>query len=73
MWDASKFGFSLVRVHALIYELNSDGSLNSDTVISTVDTTPFDEAICDLSQGVDTSFIEIPRTFGCGGEPAVDR
>ena len=63
MWDASQFGFGLVRVHALIYELNSDGSLNFDTAISTVDTTPFDEAICDLSRGVDTSFIEIPRTF----------
>ena len=62
-WDTSQFGFSLVRVHALIYELNDDGSLNSNTMISTVDTEASDEAICDLSQGVDTSFIEIPRTF----------
>ena len=62
-YDEEKFGFSLVRVHALIYELNRDGSLNHDTVISTVDTTESDEAICDLEYGVDTSFIEIPRSF----------
>ena len=61
-WD-DEFGSSLVYVHALIYELNADGSLNTNTKISTNDTSETDEAICDLEQGVDTSFIEIPRSF----------
>ena len=62
-WDREEFGSNLIRVHALIYELDQDGSLNTDTVYSTVDTTESDEAICDLAYGADSSFIEIPRTF----------
>ena len=62
-YDEDQFGFSLVRVHALVYELRADGSLNTETKISTADTSESDEAICDLSRGVDNSFIEIPRTF----------
>ena len=62
-YDEDRFGFSLVRVHALVYELRDDGSLNMETRISTADTTESDEAICNLSHGVDGSFIEIPRTF----------
>ena len=62
-WDDDEFGSSLVYVHALIYELNADGSLDTTTRISTNDTSESDEGICDLEQGVDTSFIEIPRTF----------
>ena len=58
-WNTETFGFDLVRVHAIIYELNTDGSLNTNTKISTVDTEESDEAICDLSWGVDASFIEI--------------
>ncbi len=50
-------------VHALIYELGTDGSLNTDTVISTAETTESDEGIYNLPHGVDTTFIEIPRTF----------
>ena len=63
VYDDAQFGFSLVRVHALVCELDADGSLNTETPRSTADTTESDEAICDLSRGVDASFIEIPRTF----------
>ena len=62
-WNRDDYGSALVRVHALIYEMNRDGSLNTDTVISTAETTESDEAICDLENGVDTSFLEIPRNF----------
>ena len=63
VWDDDVHGFSLIRVHALIYEQNRDGTLNADTRISTVDTEESDEGICNLSRGLDTSFIEIPRDF----------
>lgn len=63
-WDDDVHGFSLIRVHALIYEQNADGTLNHDTAISTVDTEASDEGICDLDfGGLDTTFIEIPRDF----------
>ena len=62
-YEEQKFGFSLVRVHALIYELGSDGSLDTSNPLSTVDTDESDEAICDLENGIDSSFIEIPRSF----------
>ena len=62
-WDDDDFGSSLVYVHALIYEMNRDGSLNTDTLISTAETDETDEAICDLQNGIDTSFLEIPRNF----------
>ena len=63
-WDRNDHGSSsLVRVHAIVYELDRDGSLNTDTAISTVDTSALDEGVCDVSRGIDTTFIEIPRTF----------
>ena len=62
-YDETKFGFRLVYVHAQVYELQADGSLNTATMINTADTTESDEGICDLSGGVDTSWIEVPRTF----------
>ena len=62
-YDQTKFGSPLVYVHALVYELQANGSLNTATQISTVDTTESDEGICDLSHGVDTTWIEVPRTF----------
>ena len=63
-WDRDDHGSSsLVRVHAIVYELDRDGSLNTDTAISTVDTSALDEGVCDVSRGIDTTFIEIPRTF----------
>ena len=62
-YEESKFGFSLVRVHALIYEVDRNGNLNERTMLNTVDTPESDEGICDLEGGWDTSFIEIPRTF----------
>ena len=65
-FDEEKFGFRLVRVHAVVYETRLDGSLNWDTPISTIDTSDSDEAICNLKGGVDTSFITIPRTFRPG-------
>jgi hypothetical protein len=62
-YDETKFGSRLVYVHALVYETKADGSLNTATVINTVETTKSDEGICDVSRGVDTTWIEVPRTF----------
>ena len=62
-YDQTKFGSPLVRVHALVYALNADGSINTASPINTVDTPESDEGICNLSYGVDTTFIEIPRSF----------
>ena len=62
-YDQTKFGSRLVKVHALVYELEADDSINTETLINTVDTTEVDEGICDLSKGVDTTWIEVPRTF----------
>ena len=63
-FDSEEYGSRLMYVHALVYEMNDDGTLNTDTSISTADTEELDEGICDVSQGVDTTFIEIPpRTF----------
>lgn len=67
-WDRTDHGSSsLVRIHALVYELDRNGDINFDDYISTADTEELDEGICDLQNGIDTSFIEIPRDF----EPAV--
>lgn len=67
-WDRRDHGsLSLVRIHALVYELDRNGDINFDDYISTIDTEESDEAICDLRNGIDTSFVEIPRDF----EPAV--
>ena len=63
-WEDDVHGSSaLVRVHALIYELERDGSLDTDGRISTAETEALDEGICDLSRGIDTTFIDIPRNF----------
>jgi hypothetical protein len=68
VWDRKDHGSSsYVRIHALVYELDRNGDINFDDRISTVDTEESDEAICDLRNGIDTSYIEIPRDF----EPAV--
>ena len=67
-WDRRDHGSSsLVRIHALVYEVDRNGDINFDDYISTADTEESDEGICDLRNGIDTSFIEIPRDF----EPAV--
>ena len=67
-WDRRDHGSSsLVRIHALVYEVDRNGDINFDDYISTADTEESDEGICDLRSGIDTSFIEIPRDF----EPAV--
>ena len=62
-WSSTFGSNSYVYVHAIIYEQNLDGSLNTDTAINTFDTTESDEGICNLAYGLDSSFIEIPRTF----------
>ena len=62
-WSDTEHGFYLIRVHALIYELDEDGGLNTDTVISTAETDESDEGICNLAAGLDTTFLEIPRDF----------
>ena len=63
-WSTTAHGLSaLVWVHAIIYELTADGSLNFDTAISTAETTALDETVCDLKSGIDAAFIDIPRSF----------
>ena len=62
-WEDDEYGFPLIRVHAVMYELDRQGNLDIDGSISTAETEESDEAICDLSQGLDTSFIDVPRDF----------
>ena len=59
--------FPLEYVHAFIYELDEDGAIDTETRIDTSETDETDEGICDLSPGIDTTFITVPRSF----EPAV--
>ena len=51
-WEDDEYGFPLIRVHAVMYELDRQGNLDIDGSISTVETEDTDEAICDLSQGL---------------------
>jgi len=62
-FDGARFGSSLVYVDAYAYEMNQDGTLDTWTMIDTAETYELDEGVCDLSYGVDTTFISIPRTF----------
>ncbi|MCY4602493.1 MAG: hypothetical protein OXF27_21525 [Acidobacteria bacterium] len=62
-WEDDYHGFYLIRVHALVFRLDKDGDLDTDNPYSTADTEESDEAICDLSRGIDTSFLEVPRDF----------
>ena len=57
-YDRTKHGSSLLRIHAIVY----DSDLNK--IHDTIDTTAIDEAICNLSFSIDTSFVELPRTVG---------
>ncbi len=62
-YDDTKFGSPLVWVHALVYALNADGSINTVSPINTVNTFDLDEGLCNLSNGIATTFIEVPRSF----------
>ncbi len=62
-FDSARFGSSLVYVDAYAYEMNRDGTLDTWNMIDTAETYALDEGVCDLSTGVDTTFISIPRTF----------
>ena len=59
-WDR-KFGSSRIRVHAFVYDLDADGDLRQR--LNTADTRAVDEAVCNLAFPVDTSFIEVPRSW----------
>ena len=60
-WDDSRFGFDSVRVHAVVSDIDSAGNLR--TRVNTDETSAFDEAVCSLSYGADSSFIEVPRNI----------
>ena len=62
-YDDTKFGSPLVWVHALVYALNADGSINTVSPINTVNTFDLDEGLCNLSNGISTTYIEVPRSF----------
>lgn len=54
-YSDTKHGFSLVRVHAVLYD--EDG----DEFLDTLDTAASDEGICSISNTVDVTFIEFSR------------
>ena len=57
-YSRTAHGSSLLRIHAIVYDADLDELHN------TIDTTASDEAICNLSSSVDTSFVELPRATG---------
>lgn len=57
-YSRAKHGSALIRVHAIVY--NAD----LDEIHNTIDTDASDEAICNLTSSVDTSFIELSLTDG---------
>ncbi|MCY4430927.1 MAG: hypothetical protein OXC11_11130 [Rhodospirillales bacterium] len=59
-YDRVKHGFSLVRVHAILYDRTGTEFLN------TLDTSASDEGICSVDGTIDTTFIEFPRTKTVG-------
>ena len=63
----SRIGASAKEIQRAPYEQNADRSINTDTVISTADTSESDEAICNLSHGVDAGFIARLRRRAGGG------
>ena len=57
-YNRTQHGSSLLRIHAIVYDADLD------EIHNTIDTTASDEAICNLSSSVDTSFVELPRATG---------
>ena len=54
-YSRTAHGSSLLRIHAIVYDADLD------EIHNTIDTTASDEAICNLSSSVDSSFVELPR------------
>ena len=59
-YSDSKHGSSLVRVHAILYDLDGDEFLD------TADTSDFDEGICSINNTVDVTFVEFSRSEEVG-------
>lgn len=57
-YDDAEHGFSLFRVHALVYDADLD------LIHDTTETQESDEGICDASSSIDTTFVELSRTDG---------
>lgn len=57
-YDDAEHGFSLFRVHALVYDADLD------LIHDTTETQESDEGICDASSSIDTTFVELSRADG---------